>query len=652
MFEFYRKYYPILTGIAVFIIYLTTIAPSVVHIDSGELAAVQILPGVAHPTGYPLFTIIGFLFSLIPLPFSKIFQMNLLAAIYCAAGVAVFTFTARLILNNINSFSTVKSVVVNKKVKKGKVKEAGKTKEEVKGVEELNPEHKFLATVFAGLALAFSSTFWFQSTSVEVYSLHILLINLIILFLVKAFIDGAGTNGSLWKSPWMVFAVFLALGFTNHMTTLLIIPGLTYLYFNKYGFKGESIKRIGYMLLIFFPILILIYAYLPLIASTDPLLNWGNPVDMERIMRHIKGQQYQVWLFSSTDAAKKQLTYFIGNLPKEYSIILIFSLIGIFASFKLAKKFAIFNLITFFFTVLYSINYDIADIDAYFLLAYISLAFFAAFGLISILKWLKLTRFSYFISTGLVAVVILFHIFINFNNVDQSDKYIFEDYTKALINSTEEGSIIFSYQWDYFLSQSYYYQFVENYRRDAVIIDNKLLKRSWYFNQLETCYPGILSGVSEDVNLFLKALQPFERQGNYNAQQLETLYRRIMTGLVSTNIDKREFYVTPEVFEVEMQKGEFELPAGYNLVPDIFMFKVVKGNQYVPAADPDFKLRIPVRGNHYTQIIETFVSTMLVRRALYELQYDNNERARVYIDKVKNDFPGYKVPEGLRELFR
>jgi hypothetical protein len=55
-----------LSGLILFIIYLITLAPSVVQIDAGELAAVQATLGIAHPTGYPLFTIIGFLFSKLP----------------------------------------------------------------------------------------------------------------------------------------------------------------------------------------------------------------------------------------------------------------------------------------------------------------------------------------------------------------------------------------------------------------------------------------------------------------------------------------------------------------------------------------------------------------------------------------------------------
>ena len=47
---FLRKYFAELTGLVVFAVYLITLAPSVVQIDSCELAAVQSTLGIAHPT--------------------------------------------------------------------------------------------------------------------------------------------------------------------------------------------------------------------------------------------------------------------------------------------------------------------------------------------------------------------------------------------------------------------------------------------------------------------------------------------------------------------------------------------------------------------------------------------------------------------------
>ena len=306
-----------------------TLAPSVVQIDSGELAAVQATLGIAHPTGYPLFTVLGYLFSLIPLPFTKIFQLNILAAIYCSAAVGVFTYTIKYCLDNFSSFKT-KSSVQNESSKKEKKK--GKYQiEKSDKQDELSENIKLITAVFGGLILAFSRTFWFQSTSVEVYSLHLLLITLIIFFLLKAYVKSFENDKF---TNWLVFAFFLALGFTNHLTTLMILPGTAYLYFSRYKFNSASFKKLALMILLFVIVLVAIYSYLPLRASQNPILNWGNPVDWERILRHITGKQYQVWLFSSFDSAGKQFSHFWSILPFEFFIGLLLAVIGFLFRFS------------------------------------------------------------------------------------------------------------------------------------------------------------------------------------------------------------------------------------------------------------------------------------------------------------------------------
>ena len=502
--KYIQRYFYVLTGIAAFIIFLTTIAPSVIQIDTGELATVQATLGIAHPTGYPLFTILGYVFTLLPLPFSKIFQLNLLAAIYCAIAISIFTYTAKLILDNLSSFQFSKVVKVKSKKKRNSDKNQSPA---VISSIELSESTKIISSVFSGLFLALSKTFWFQSTSVEVYSLHLLLITLIIFTLLKAFLFTDKEKS--FSKYWILFAIALALGFSNHMTTLLIIPGVVFLYFNQNGFKTRSLKQIFFMLLIFSPILILFYSYLPIRASQNPAMNWGNPVEWERIIRHISGQQYQVWLFSSTEAAAKQFNYFVGNLPKEFSITLIFVLAGLVVSYNKAKKFFVFNVIVFFSTVLYSINYDINDIDSYFLLAYISLSFFAVFGIVGLILFTSKNKLILTIPVSLIVILLGIQFYSNYSKVNQKENFAYEDYTKAILNSVPENSIIFSYQWDYFISASYYFQKVENFRKDVIVVDKELLRRSWYYHQLETNYPGLLKGVRPVVDQFLEALKPF-----------------------------------------------------------------------------------------------------------------------------------------------
>ncbi|MGB5288016.1 MAG: DUF2723 domain-containing protein, partial [Ignavibacteriaceae bacterium] len=615
-----KKYFYLLTALFAFIIYMFTLAPSVVQIDSGELAAVQATLGIAHPTGYPLFTMLGYLFSLLPLPFTKIFQLNILAAIYCSAAVGVFTFTINYCLDNLSSF---KSKVSSQKEAAKKEKKKGKHHiDKAENNEELSENKKLLTAVFGGLILAFSRTFWFQSTSVEVYSLHLLLITLIVLFLLKAYVSSFEKDSLI---NWLMFSFFLALGFTNHMTTLLILPGTAYLYFSRYKFNSASFRKLLIMILFFIPVLILVYSYLPIRATQNPLLNWGNTVDWERIYRHITGRQYQVWLFTSFDSAGKQFNHFFNILPLEFYASLVLALIGLFVSIAKARKIFLFIFITFVFTVLYSINYDIYDIDSYFLLAFVMLAFFAAFG---VLKLLEMKSLPKNIAIIIIAIVIVVQLFFNFIKANQSGVYTFEDYTKSVLNTVPENSIVFSYQWDYFISASYYYQFVEDYRRDVTIIDKELLRRSWYFNQINNHDPEVLNGVRNEIDQFLVALQPFERDEKFDANRLETLYKAIMSNLIKTNVHERDYFIAPELVEQEMKRGEFKLPEGYFLVPHIFFYKVVKGNEYVPAPDPEFSIRIAANKNVYIENIENIIGRMLSNRAFYEVKFGRTDRAK------------------------
>jgi len=637
--RFLKKNFPVFTGLFVFIIYLITLAPSVVEIDSGELATVQATLGIAHPTGYPLFTLAGYIFSKIPLPFTTIFQVNILAAIWCSLAVGIFTYTSKFILDNIYIISNQASKM--KKVKKKK------TTFPQKNVRAFTEFETIISSIAGGMVLAFSKTFWFQSTSVEVYSMQVFLFCLAILFLLKSFFSLKQEGINFLKSDWIIFAFVLALCFSNHMTSILILPGTAYLYFSKYKFNKRSIKQIIIMLFVFIPVLLLFYSYLPIRAAQSPNLNWGNPIDFERILRHISGKQYQVWLFSSTEAAKKQLVYFINELPAEFTFSILFILAGIFSAIKKSKKIGLFLLVTFITTVLYSINYDIVDIDSYFLLAYITLSFFSVFGIITILRFLKKQKFSYNISVTILVLIFAGHFYLTFGKVNQNDNYAFEDYTKAVIGSVDHNSLILSYQWDYLVSPSYYFQLVENFRKDVKVVDKELLRRSWYYHQLNTDHPDLLARMRPEVNNFLEDVKPFEREEKFNPSILETDYRAVMSDLVSTNFDRYSIYIAPEIFENEMQKGQFVLPDGYTLVPDLLLFRVVKDNKYYPAPLPDFKLRLPDKKDRYVLMIENFIGGMLTRRALYELQFDKVEKARKYVKKIKSGLPDYIIPTGL-----
>jgi hypothetical protein len=87
-------------------------------------------------------------------------------------------------------------------------------------------------------------------------------------------------------------------------------------------------------------------------------------------------------------------------------------------------------------------------------------------------------------------------------------------------------------------------------------------------------------------------------------------------------------------------------------VPHLFFYKVVKGNEYVPAPDPDFTIRIAENKNVYIEQIENLIGRMLSNRAYYEVQHGRSDRAKVYLKKVRKDFPGFKLHPSLQEVLK
>ena len=78
------------------VIYRATVMPTVVDQDSGELATVAYTMGVAHPPGYPLWVLIGKLFTLIPVG-DVAFRVNLMSAVLTSVSMGVvFLFCYRV----------------------------------------------------------------------------------------------------------------------------------------------------------------------------------------------------------------------------------------------------------------------------------------------------------------------------------------------------------------------------------------------------------------------------------------------------------------------------------------------------------------------------------------------------------------------------
>ena len=75
-------------------LYVYTLAPTVLPSNSGEFQFVADILGVAHPPGYPLYTMLGKLFTLIPVG-DVAYRVNLMSAFFAALTLALVSRTVR-----------------------------------------------------------------------------------------------------------------------------------------------------------------------------------------------------------------------------------------------------------------------------------------------------------------------------------------------------------------------------------------------------------------------------------------------------------------------------------------------------------------------------------------------------------------------------
>ena len=161
-------------------IYLATLTPAVGTRDGYELQAISATLGFAHPTGYPLFPILGRLWLLIFPVGSVAWRINVLCALWAALCVPLVFGTARRVLG-----------------------------------------HRSFAALGA-LSLAFSNTLWTQAVRPEKYTLNAFFVALI---LYIAF----GTTDPEARCPhphlhWLAWVYGLSLG--HHRTMLMLAPAL------------------------------------------------------------------------------------------------------------------------------------------------------------------------------------------------------------------------------------------------------------------------------------------------------------------------------------------------------------------------------------------------------------------------------------------
>jgi len=571
-----RSRYILPTIVALIVVaYSWTMNPTVSFIDSGELAAVASLLGIAHPTGYPLFTILGRL-AVVIVPLEPILSLNLFAVALVACAIGVFYLVAMEILDTLDEKQTV--------------------------------GNNALAASGGSLVLAFSTTVWAQSVSVEVYSLHLFLS----LFFLLMFLKGARFASSKTEiSRFLILSAFtIGLGFANHMTTLLVVPASLYLYGARFGINRGSLSRL-IRLSPFFLLGLSLYAYLPIRSAQQPPLDWGHPAKLEGFYWHVSGKQYRSWIFSGFETAERQLGHFVDNFSSVFSWVAIgLTVIGLWTLLARSRQMFWFVLLLMTGCIAYSINYDIHDIDSYFLLAYVGAGFLVVIGMHTLLARTR------GIARQVVIIMIVGLPILEFvthkRTVDESENYLVHDYTINALGALDSNAVVFTYQWDYLVSASYYFQLVKKVRPDVVIIDKELLRRSWYFIQLKKTVPWLIEKTQSTIDPFLAELSRFEHDQVYNGTLIETRFNAMVNALIDSAMMAGPVYVGAEI--------EPQIAGAYDRVPEGLLLRLQPPGTVKSLEDFDPIFKSSDFHSRLTAGLKTQYAKMLTLRAIWLLK--------------------------------
>jgi hypothetical protein len=443
-------------SLAAGLLYFLTAGRDIVVGDTPELITAAVTLGVAHPPGYPLFTMLGHLFSLLPigpLPF----RVNLLSVVCDALTVGVVFLTA---------FRLSRSRI---------------------------------ASAIAALTLALNPTFWSWSLVAEVFPLNNLL-GAILIYLLVIWHDSPERTGFLVGASFVT-----GLAFANHHTIVLLLPAVALVCWQCRAALWARPQVIVFCLIAFI-VGLLPYGYVLWAAARHPSYNWSDVSSIGDLFGFITRQNYGTHdLVAAPYRGGSALPRIMALCFSFGAPLGLVALLGVVRAYRNCRWYFWFSLLAFAFTgLLFAIisNFNLASVDAslsvlerFFLLPEFVAAPLVALGVVLIrdaiassapefpgqpLTWVA----------GALALVLIVSLLSNYRRIDQSHNHIARTFGEDVFASVEPGTILFA-AGDPFAIPLLYLNVTERTRRDVTFIISPLLTSRWYLGQLRERYPDL-----------------------------------------------------------------------------------------------------------------------------------------------------------------
>lgn len=443
-------------------VYLKTLAPSITwaHMgaDSGDLATAVAVLGIPHPTGYPLYVLLGRAWSYL-VPWGDVaHRLNLLSAV-CATGVVVLSWLLG--------------------------REAAR---------EAGVGDTALASAAAGvtaLALAFSPLLWSQAVIAEVYALHTLLAVALAWALLRYWRRG----GARWLA---VAGLLLGLGLANHLTLALAVPTVALVALLRGG-------RRAWPLLPPVAVGLALYAYLPLRSAQGPPLNWGEPHTLAGFLWVVGGEPYRDFVLGlPLRYLPQRLLAWLGLLLNQGTALGLF--LALVGAWRLGQRRpallsagALYGALV----SAYAITYNTTDSRLYLLPLLPLGASLAGAGLAWLAGALLPPRSAWALVGATLALPLLL-LAANYRSVDLSRDTSALDYARDVVASVGEDALVVA-DTDAHMFALWYAKYTHQGGGGPLVVASPLLRYDWYWGQVVAQAPST-GGSPEGLEARLKAL--------------------------------------------------------------------------------------------------------------------------------------------------
>jgi len=465
--------------------YVETMCLSIPFWDSGEFIATSYILGIPHPPGTPLYVLIGRVFTLLPFGYVAA-RLNFLSVLSSALAV-LFTFLV-----------TVRLAKMSFRVEGWKA---------------------WLAGIVASFFMAFSSTFWQNSTESEVYTLSSFAM-VVTLWMSLRWWDSFGKDHS--DRMLLAIAYILSLCIGIHLGTLLVAPGILILIL-LVDWRTATRSRLIATVCALFVLGTSVHLYLLLRARLFPAINEDDPTTWHDLWLVLKRDQYKPGsIFVRRADFGFQVSMFWRYFTDQFALWggkfdtlgrylpILLGAIGVYFHAIANRKtflvlFTIFIICSLGLIIYLNFtDHEVRERDYFYVASYHFFAIWMGIGATGLLvKLLKATKehsknqmliVSTFSGLFILASLLPYHHF-HFSH-DRSDDTIARNFAYNMLAPLEKDAIVFT-NGDNDTFPLWCIQEIENFRKDVRVANLSLLRTPWYVKQLRDHEPTVPMALSD-----------------------------------------------------------------------------------------------------------------------------------------------------------